>query len=1052
MKLFAKTFMMLLLFVATAVQAETDAAGYFSNLPFGWATCSDADGTPYTVDGGFRKAHPKTVVLYSSGGDDRQAIMDAISRNDIIILDGSKGDFLVSKSMPIYGLQNKTIVGRNGARLCTQWYITPELKQVLVDANLDKYSTSSGTGGTLSNGKKVDEEREWKTRQTIIDYTGDTSESYRNAGIFQINTTNENLVFRNLTFVGPGSVDVGGADNVGNNGATHVWIDHCDFVDGMDSNLDSGYREDDDQFVTYSWNVFRYTDRSYSHPYSNGTMWTRGFRQYVTYSYNIWGNGCVDRLPSVGYASLHMAGNYYNCPGNNVCISLRSDTYALVENNYAADGVKNALKPTDTDDLYYLTRNNYGFGNYNDHRNTDISLEVPYKYPLISVADVPAVLQGKHGAGATIDDLIDAYLANPIGPMTAPATYYSRRMAESHGKAWSADKKWDYVSGLVTKSLLKCTTQYPEDEWSLKAYDWCQYYADAALNDDGSFKAFKKGNIDNIASGKVFFELYHRELSRGTEEGKANAAKYKKAVDYLYNYLRNEYSRIQLEDGKNGFFHKDIYPNQMWLDGLYMGAAFYAEYLANFAPDDNEGWADIANQFITIHKHTYDPVKKLNYHGWSADPTDANSFWANRDGEFKGCSSEFWGRGMGWFFAALVDVLEVMPKTHADYAEVKGILTQVAEGLKQWQDAESGVWYQLLQYDASFVGECGKNNYLEASASCMFTYSYLKALRLGLIDEGYRTVAEKAYTGVLKTFVSENDDKSLNLNFSCKSAGLGPAKSPERDGSASYYLCGSDVTMVSNEGKSIGPFIMASLEWELVYGGKEMGSEEPETPENPDTPDSPAEVFYKDMTEDFVFLTTSDNMASLMPENWIRGGETSSTKGGTIDPATGETVSKYNGGGVMLKKGNDAKRLETYVTGVKEVTAYACTAGSTDRTLIVTATPDEGPSSCAKATSSGYVSVSVTLSLDGDKKYCIEYTGVEAGDEDKGADMVLHGIKFVADNGVDDMAEVWQNEGALVDVYSLQGVRLKYQASLKALEHTLFKGVYLINGRKLWIK
>ena len=1062
MKLFAKTFGIMLLLVATTVQAETDAADYFTNRPFGWATCSDADGTPYVVDGGFRNANPKTIVLYSSGGDDRQTVMDAISQNDIIILDGSKGDFIFPKNINMGEMKNKTIVGRNGARLCTEWYVTPELKQVLVDANLDKYSTSSGTGGTLSNGVKVAEERELHTRQTIIDYLGDDSENYRHAGIFTLNSANENLVFRNLTLVGPGSVDIGGGDLVSNNGATHVWIDHCDFIDGLDGNLDSGYREGNDQFVTYSWNVFRYTDRSYSHPYSNGTMWDRGFLQYVTYSYNIWGAGCTDRLPAAKSVSLHMANNYYDCAGNNAAISVGENTRALIEGNYAEKGVKNVFKTRAGSGLYYQTRGNYGFGNYNDTGNTDISLEVPYEYPLVPVADVPAVLQGKHGAGATIDDLIDAYLANPTGPMTAPATYYSRRMVESHGKAWSADKKWDYVSGLVTKSLLKCTTQYPEDGWSLTAYDWCKYYADEALNDDGSFKAFKKGNIDNIASGKVFFELYHRELAKGTDEGKANASKYKVAADYLYNYLRYEYSRIQLEDGKNGFFHKDIYPNQMWLDGLYMGAAFYAEYLANFAPEDTEGWADIANQFITIHKHTYDPAKKLNYHGWSADPKDSNSFWANRDGEFKGCSSEFWGRGMGWFFAALVDVLEVMPKIHANYAEVKGILAQVAEGLKQWQDAESGVWYQLLQYDASFVGECGKSNYLEASASCMFTYSYLKALRLGLIDESYRAVAEKAYAGVLKTFVSENSDKSLNLNFSCKSAGLGPAKSPQRDGSASYYLCGSDVTMVSNEGKSIGPFIMASLEWERVCGGHEdVLPEEPETPDTPDepevsdtpdVPEFPTDVSYKSITEDWVFLTTADNIASFASENWIRGGETSSTKGGTIDPATGQTVDKYSGGGILLKLGNSTKALETYVTGVKEVTAYACTAGSSDRTLIVTATPTEGETLQAKATSLDYTSVGVTLSLEGSECYRIDYTGTEAADENSGGDMVLHGIRFVADDGTAAVGEAFSESSRSVEVYTLQGVLLGDQIAVGDIEHSFPNGIYLINGKKLLVK
>jgi len=1030
---------------------ETDAANYFTNRPFGWGTCSNANGSAYTLDGGARAEEPKTFVLYASGSDDRNAIQKAITDNDIIVFDGSKGDFIVSKSISLYGLKNKTIVGRNNARLCTQWYITPELKQILVDANLGQYSSSSGTGGTLSNGKEVDEEREWKTRQTIIDHTGDETEAYRNSGFFQINTTNENMIFRNLVFVGPGSVDVGGADIISNNGATHVWIDHCEFIDGMDGNLDSGKREGSEQFVTYSWNIFHYTDRSYSHPYSNGVGWNKGYLQYITYAYNIWGAGCMNRLPQADWVYIHLANNYYNCPNNSVAIAINANSHALVEGNYAASGVRNAFKPGNQSDLYYVSRNNYGFGSYNDKTNTELSLEVPYTYSYIPVESVPSVLQSKHGAGATIDDLIDSFL-NADKVLTAPAEYYSRRMVESQGKAWSADKSWDYVSGLVTKSLLKAATQYPEDAWSLTAYDWCKYYADAALNSDGSFKNFKKGNIDNIASGKVFFELYHRELSKGTDESKANATKYKAAADYLYNYLRNEYSRIQLEDGRNCFFHKDIYPNQMWLDGLYMGAAFYAEYLANFAPNDAEGWSDIANQFITIHRHTYDPTKQLNYHGWSADPEDANSFWANREGDFKGCSSEFWGRGMGWFFAALVDVLEVMPQTHANYADLKNILAQVAEGLKRWQDEASGVWYQLLQYDASFIGECGKSNYLEASASCMFTYSYLKALRLGLIDESYRPVAEKAYAGVLKTFVTENEDKSLNLNFSCRSAGLGPAKSPQRDGSASYYLCGSDVTVVSNEGKSIGPFIMASLEWELISTDEDSSPEEPENPEEPEEPELPEEVFYKQIDDDWVFLTTADNIAAIITDNWIRGGETSSTKAGTIDPTTGETVEKYSGGGIMLKKGNSVKAFETYITGVKEVTAYACTAGSSDRTLLVTATPTEGDAVQAKATSSGYKSVAVTLPLESEKNYCIIYTGVEATDENKGADMVLHGIKFVAKNSTVNLKELWTKENELIDVYNLQGILRNSQLPINQLEELLPSGVYLINGRKLFVK
>jgi rhamnogalacturonyl hydrolase YesR len=487
----------------------------------------------------------------------------------------------------------------------------------------------------------------------------------------------------------------------------------------------------------------------------------------------------------------------------------------------------------------------------------------------------------------------------------------------------------------------------------------------------------------------------------------------------------------------------------MWLDGLYMGAAFYAEYLYTFAPNDMDGWSDVAQQFIIIHRHTYDAAKKLNYHGWSADPTDSNSFWAKQSGGFIGCSSEFWGRGMGWYFAALTDVLEMMPQSHADYSALKSILAQVAAGLQQWQDKESGVWYQLLQYDDTFVGECGSKNYLEASASCMFTYSYLKALRLGLIPESYRATAEKAYQGVLKTFVTENSDKSLNLIKSCKSAGLGPAKSPQRDGSASYYLCGSDVTVVSNEGKSIGPFIMASLEWEQAYGGDEPS--EPETPENPATPevpddsDEPSEpgtIVYKEFTQDMVLLTTTEKVTG---RNWIEGGETSSTKAGTIDPLTGSSVDKYSGGGIMLKKGNSAKALATYVTGVSKVIAYGCTAGSSDRTLVVSATAEEGSEAvAAKATSSGYQSVAVALALDGTKKYKVEYTGVDASDEEKGSDMVLHGIKFVA-GAASGISEI--ETGAMAhDVYTISGVKVG------SSQGNLPKGIYIINTKKVVVR
>ncbi|MDE6378732.1 MAG: glycoside hydrolase family 88 protein, partial [Duncaniella sp.] len=304
---------------------------------------------------------------------------------------------------------------------------------------------------------------------------------------------------------------------------------------------------------------------------------------------------------------------------------------------------------------------------------------------------------------------------------------YSAEMIKAHGKEWSADKAWDYVSGLVAKTILMYCDQYPDDELTATAYAWCRTYADNAIDANGNFRNFKKGSLDNIASGKVLFNLYAREEAARAGGGE----RYRKAAEYLYKYLRYDYKRITLAEGKGGFIHKDSYPDQMWLDGLYMGAAFYAEYLATFAPDDNEAWADIALQFTTIHRHTYDTQKSLNYHGWSANPSDANSFWANTADPYKGCSKEFWGRGMGWYAAALVDVLALMPREHPDYAAIEKIFSQVAEGIRRRQDEGSGVWYQLLQYDETFVSARSRRNYLEASASCMFTYALLKGLRLG---------------------------------------------------------------------------------------------------------------------------------------------------------------------------------------------------------------------------------------------------------------------------------------------------------------------------------
>lgn len=415
------------------------------------------------------------------------------------------------------------------------------------------------------------------------------------------------------------------------------------------------------------------------------------------------------------------------------------------------------------------------------------------------------------------------------------SSVYSQKMVENRAmKTFNTNRNeqqlakahWDYVPGLVAYSVLEAWKQYPE---KTEYYNLVKAYADHCLQGRDTVHV-KESNIDDLAAGKILFTLYQEELKKGNM---ADAQRYKNCATFLRNKLKFQHSRIDAsKPGTGGFFHKGIYPNQMWLDGLYMGPALYAGWQYSYgkeegAESDRQSWEDIALQFKTIHQFTYDQNKQLNYHGWSADPSDENSFWAKKEGPYKGTSPEFWARGMGWYFAALVDVLEVMPKEHADYKNLTMIVNQVAAGLAKYQD-KSGSWYQLLQYDAlkradgkgdeiggEIYNKCDHANYLESSASSMFTYAYLKGMRLGVLEKStYQPVAEKAYKGLLKNFIREERAGEIDILQSCASAGLGPFKDISRTGTANYYLCGKDVTVTENEGKAIGPFILASLEYE----------------------------------------------------------------------------------------------------------------------------------------------------------------------------------------------------------------------------------------------
>lgn len=369
---------------------------------------------------------------------------------------------------------------------------------------------------------------------------------------------------------------------------------------------------------------------------------------------------------------------------------------------------------------------------------------------------------------------------------------------------------WDYVPGLVAKAIIKAWEQYKNEPWSAYYFTGIQDYADHVGMHLG------ESNIDDLNAGKIFFELYRGALEKGQAD---KAAIYKANITTCRNSLKYNHNRIASHlPGSGGFWHKLQYVNQMWLDGLYMGPALYAEWQGNFGhelgeADNRASWDDIAMQFDTVFKYTWDADKKLNYHAWSAEPLNkASKFWAD---PVTGKSQEFWARGVGWFFAALVDVLEYMPTNHPARPRLVEYTNLVADGLKDRQDKASGCWYQLLQYDKTLKGtSCDVHNYLESSASAMFTYAYLKGIRLGVLDKAvYQPVADKAYKGFIETFVVEEENGTIKLIQSCESAGL----SGTRKGDANYYLCGNDVAIHNDtEGKVLGPFIMASLEYELT--------------------------------------------------------------------------------------------------------------------------------------------------------------------------------------------------------------------------------------------
>jgi len=342
--------------------------------------------------------------------------------------------------------------------------------------------------------------------------------------------------------------------------------------------------------------------------------------------------------------------------------------------------------------------------------------------------------------------------------------------------------KWRYDQGVILKGIEGLWNASGDGKW----FRYIQKSMDFYVSDDGAIRGYKKDeyNIDHINNGKLLLLLY-----RVTGKDK-----YRKAATRLREQLLTH-----PRTSEGGFWHKKIYPNQMWLDGLYMGQPFYAEYAALFGEDT--AFSDIARQFTLMERHSRDPKTGLLYHGW--DESRAQQ-WADKT---TGRSPHVWGRALGWFGMALVDVLDHFPQQHPQRGELVAILNRFAKAVISVQDAKTGLWYDIPNLPAA------PKNYHEASASSMLVYTLAKGIRKGFLPPHYVAHAKKGYDGIVKTFI-RSEDGGVNLHGTVAVSGLGGK--PYRDGSFEYYM---SEPVIVNDPKGMGAFINAGVEMQLLATG-----------------------------------------------------------------------------------------------------------------------------------------------------------------------------------------------------------------------------------------
>lgn len=372
-----------------------------------------------------------------------------------------------------------------------------------------------------------------------------------------------------------------------------------------------------------------------------------------------------------------------------------------------------------------------------------------------------------------------AVLETTIQPTQLLSKPWSLQVADSAlGRYDMAKAGWHYTHGLLFTAM--------EQVWHLSKDDRYQQaihaFVDRFVDDSGNIRSYsmEEYNVDLIRPATLLFPVYE---ATGEE-------RYRKAIELVRAQLRG-----QPRTHEGGFWHKKIYPYQMWLDGIYMASPFYTAYARTFA--EPAAFDDVAFQIITVENHTRDAASGLLYHAWDESRQQR---WAD---PVTGCSPHFWSRAMGWYMMAIVDILDSFPTNHAARGRIIEILRRSTEAVASVQDPATGLWFQVLDQG----GRPG--NYPEASGSGMFVYAIGKATRLGYLDRSWLAVAQRGFDGLLTHLVTVNDAGRVDVHGVCSTAGLGGT--PYRDGSYEYYV-GEPV--ITNNLHGVGPLILAAVEME----------------------------------------------------------------------------------------------------------------------------------------------------------------------------------------------------------------------------------------------